>query len=159
MNSTHRVLTLFLTAGLSAASTFAEGPYEELLEPYHQLRSALVEDDLATAGELAGRIEERALAALDRTQTGAEAPEWSELVEEIAGAAAVLGSADDLTVAREAFFSLSKPLSRYRKLVGDEGTVVAYCSMSKKAWLQDDGEIENPYQGQAMPTCGEKIPD
>jgi hypothetical protein len=50
-------------------------------------------------------------------------------------------------------------MSRYRKLIGDDSVVVAYCPMEKKAWLQPDGEIENPYGGQAMPRCGRVVPE
>ena len=38
-----------------------------------------------------------------------------------------------------------------------KSTVVAWCSMSKKSWLQPAGEIGNPYYGKEMPRCGEVV--
>ena len=77
----------------------------------------------------------------------------------IAAAAAEVAESADLEAAREAFFELSKPMGRYRKLTGDASTIVVYCPMAKKAWLQPDGEIGNPYYGSTMPTCGNRVAD
>ncbi len=44
-------------------------------------------------------------------------------------------------------------------MAGIEGTTVVFCPMAKKAWIQPEGEIGNPYLGQEMPTCGEVVPD
>jgi hypothetical protein len=43
------------------------------------------------------------------------------------------------------------------KMVGGKGTIVAFCSMTKKSWLQPKGEIGNPYYGKSMPRCGEVV--
>lgn len=160
------VAALLLTSGhVATHAAAAAGPFGELLSSYHDVRLALVQDDLAEAAEHARVIEKRALelgknvALADERVAEEQSGEWLELVKEIAAAAGQLGSADELSSAREAFFALSKPMGRYRKLIGDDSTIVAFCPMEKKAWLQADGEFENPYLGQEMPTCGQTIPD
>ena len=160
------VATLLLAGGLSARlAPAATGPFVELSSLYHEARSALVKDDLSGAVERARQIEKRAselagdTALADEAVPADDLDNWLELVQEIAAAAERLGSAGDLGAAREAFFALTKPMGRYRKLVADTSTIVAFCPMEKKAWLQPEGEFENPYLGQEMPTCGQKIPD
>ncbi len=158
------VAALLVASGHVAAHAAAE-PFGELLSSYHSVRMALVQDNLAEAAQHARVIEKRALelgrsaALADEGVTEEQSAEWLELVEEIATAAGELSSADELGSARDAFFALSKPMGRYRKLIGDDSTIVAFCPMAKKAWLQADGEFENPYLGQEMPTCGQRIPD
>jgi len=163
---TYVVAVLLLTGGLLVTqATAATGPFTELLGVYHEVRSALVQDNLTRASEHAREIEKRAAelgkdaGLADEAVPDGSTQEWLGLVEEIAAAAAQLGSAEELETAREAFFALSKPMGRYRKLVADGSTIVAFCPMEKKAWLQPDGEFENPYLGQEMPTCGQRIPD
>ena len=76
---------------------------------------------------------------------------------DIETAAMKLAEASDLEAAREEFFVLTKPMAKYRKMTGGETTIVAYCPMVQKAWIQPDREIGNPYMGQKMPTCGEVV--
>ena len=112
---------------------------------------------------VANAIQERVAEALENPEgTGAGMTEEDASIlltalEEISGAAAELSAAGDLASARESFFALTRPMAKYRKLAGDERTIVAYCSMVKKAWIQPRGEIVNPYYGQAMPRCGEVV--
>ena len=68
----------------------------------------------------------------------------------------MLAAAKDLDDARNALASLTKPLSRWQKLVNGPRPVVVYCPMEKKAWLQPDGPIGNPY-APSMLRCGEVV--
>ena len=69
-------------------------------------------------------------------------------------AADALAGGPGLADARNAFYDLSKGLVRWREGVQSARPVVAYCPRVKKAWLQPDGPIGNPYGGKAMPRCG-----
>lgn len=155
-----------LTAALAAAPAAASPtPFQELLSRYHEIRSELVVDRFDGVAEPAGAIRSRATElGREADAAGASVPEdrvdeWQALLTEISAAADRLASAGDLASAREAFYDLSKPMGRYRKMMSDDSSIVVYCPMAKKAWLQPDGEITNPYLGQEMPACGNKIPD
>lgn len=167
MNKEYRIVALFLLLGsLSVGPAIAaSSPFAELMGHYQKIRVALVSDTLEGVAAEAREIEKRAAEFRAAPELAEEAvsedqvEEWAALLQEIGSAAVELAEANEIGQARELFFTLTKPVSRYRKLAGDRSTVVAYCPMAKQAWLQPDGEIENPYLGQEMPGCGRKIPD
>ncbi len=76
-----------------------------------------------------------------------------ELLPEVVERARALAEATDLERARAAMASLTQPLTRWQRLVRGPKPVVAYCPMHRKAWLQDDGPMENPYDP-TMLRCG-----
>lgn len=159
-------LVLLLAGGwLSRAEAEAPNAFQEASSHYEAIRLSLVADDMSGVSEHARAIEIRmqTLAKEFSVQRAGVAEEKSEegraLVPEVAIAAGRLASAVDLDQAREALFELSKPMGRYRKLAGIEGTAVFFCPMVKKAWIQPEGEIGNPYLGQKMSTCGQVIAD
>ena len=67
-----------------------------------------------------------------------------------------VAAAGDLEDVRIELAELTKPLVRWHELVEGSPTVVAYCSMVKKAWLQPDEAIGNPYAPQML-RCGEVV--
>ena len=76
----------------------------------------------------------------------------------LAKAAKAMAAAADIKSARDAFGALSDAVIAAGNAEGwkDVPDVrQAYCPMAKKAWLQKDGSVRNPYYGSAMPTCGE----
>jgi hypothetical protein len=157
---------LLLIGGMIAVAAADEtNAFWEISEHYEAIRLALVKDTMTDVAEHAEAIEHRMhqlAEEFDALAAGVPAEKSGEgeaLVPEISSAAARLAGSEDLNQAREALFELSKPLGRYRKLAGIEGSMVVYCSMAKKAWIQPPGEIGNPYLGQDMSTCGEMIAD
>jgi hypothetical protein len=78
------------------------------------------------------------------------------LLPEISSKADELVAAGDIKKLRSALAELTKPLTRYHALVVGPRPVVAYCSMEKKAWLQPDEPIGNPY-APYMLRCGEVV--
>jgi hypothetical protein len=157
------VLMSFATVSLAGAEESTM--YEDISQGYEEIRVALLNDTLDGVAENATAIRQRsdALAAeFDAAQAGVatdKAEEARALLPEISGAADRLASVGDLGEARAEYYELSKPMGRYRKLADIEGSMVVYCSMAKKAWIQPEGEIGNPYMGQSMPRCGEVIAD
>ncbi len=139
-------LTLLLTAG-PVFSTPAPAPagFDAVLGHYEAVRKALLAD---TVTGIPGHA-----AAIGRLAKGAPA----ELAPKIIEAATRLAAAENLNAARDAFYELSKPMVRWREAAGSKEHVVAYCSMSKRSWLQPKGEIGNPYYGKAMAKCGEVV--
>ena len=160
------LLLLPLVGGMLAASEADEtNAFQEVLRHYEAVRLSLVKDSMADVAEHASAIEHRlhklakAFNAREAGVSAEKSAECEELLPEISSAAARLAGSEDLESAREALFELSKPIGRYRKLAGTEGSMVVFCPMAKKAWVQPHGEIGNPYLGQEMPTCGEIIAD
>lgn len=164
-------LLLALAGGLTGAAAAKEvntlevSTFHSLLQDYEAIRLSLLDDSLthvAHRGEaMTGQVTELAQ-NFDAERAGVAADKSAEceaLLPEILSATTRLAEATSLDEAREAFFALSQPMGRYRKLAGVEGSMVVYCSMVKKAWIQPHGEIGNPYAGQMMPMCGEMVAD
>jgi len=78
------------------------------------------------------------------------------LLPEISEKATRVASASDLASVRGELAELTKPLVRWHELVEGSRPVVAYCPMEKKAWLQPDEAIGNPY-APYMLRCGEVV--
>ena len=164
-------LLLVLAGGLTGiavaedANTSEISTFHALLQEYEAVRLSLLDDSLThvahRAEAMTGQVTELTQ-SFDAESAGVavdKSAECEALLPEILAATTRLAQATNLDEAREAFFALSKPMGRYRKLAGIEGSMVAYCPMVKKAWIQPHGEIGNPYAGQMMPTCGEMIAD
>lgn len=165
-----RILTagvaLLLAGGLLSAAPAAQtDAYQEVLSHYEAIRLSMMNDEMTDVGmhaeAIAGRVDSlrEAFDAHDAGVSAEKAAECQALLPELSEAASRLAATEDLTEAREALFELSKPLGRYRKLAGIEGSMVVFCPMAKKAWIQPHGEIGNPYLGQEMPTCGNMVAD
>lgn len=137
------LLLLPQAALASTGDTFAM-----LIEPYEDVRQALLHDTSDGVAEKAVKI--RDVAKEHAADDG--------LLAKISDAAGKLAEASDLDNAREAFYEISKLMVQYRSKAGGDGLpVVVYCSMAKKSWLQPEGEIGNPYYGQSMARCGEVV--
>jgi hypothetical protein len=139
------ILGLVLTAGPVFSSPSPATKFDAVLGHYEAVRQSLLADSMAGIPAHAAAI----------AKLGKDAP--ADLVSLITAAASKLKATKDLNAARDAFADLSKPLVRWRKAVGGKGTIVAFCSMTKKSWLQPKGEIGNPYYGKSMPRCGEVV--
>jgi len=114
-----------------------------VVKPYLLLQTSLAGDSLDGVPAAAGGLA-RAAQSLG---AGAEA---------IVRGAEAIAQADDLTAARAAFGELSDAVLAYVSTTGAElGSLhVAYCPMADRSWLQEGGEIRNPYYGSSMLTCG-----
>ncbi len=78
------------------------------------------------------------------------------LLPEIENRATSGRRSSDLESVRNEMAELTKPLVRWHGLVEGSKPVVAYCPMVKKAWLQPDEAIGNPY-APYMLRCGEVV--
>lgn len=107
-------------------------------------------------------------AALSADKTDGVRPAAANIVKEagrmgasgeaILKAAKAVESAANLKAARDAFGPLSDAVIAAAgaddwKDVG--GVKIGYCPMVQKSWIQKDGEVNNPYYGTQMLTCGE----
>ena len=156
------MIGLLLIPGVIWAKTAAT-PFSELSNHYEAIRQALLIDSMEGVTEHGQGIQDLTQVLIeDFDAAKASIPEqdaetFRTTLEEIQSAASGLSSVDSLTSAREVFFTLTKPMARYRKLTGDQDTVIAYCPMAQRSWIQPEGEIGNPYFGQEMPKCGDVV--
>jgi hypothetical protein len=157
------IAALLVIPGIVRAGETDLTVYMEMSGHYDAIRLGLLADSTEGLAEHATALQQKAGSLLETFSAAkagvpeAEASDTEATLQEIEAKAASLAATDDLVAAREDFFALTKPMARYRKLTSDDSTVVAYCSMAQKAWIQPEGDIGNPYLGQEMPTCGEVI--
>jgi hypothetical protein len=115
-----------------------------VIDPYLKIGAALASDSIEGVTAGAGEI------ATAASALGAPA-------FKIDTAAAQLTGAADLADARAKFGVLSEAIEAYmtnQHLTSPEGVRVAFCPMVLKPWLQQDGDLRNPYYGSQMLTCG-----
>jgi len=158
-------LALLFSAGLTLAADAPTSTYQEISRHYAAIRLALLADSLTGVADHAASIEENVTRLgddFDAERAGVTADQVDEcknLLPEIAAGAQQIAQGANLDEIRSAFFELSKPLGRYRKLTGDLDSKVMFCPMAKKAWIQTGSEVGNPYLGTDMPSCGQVVAD
>jgi hypothetical protein len=144
---------ILVLAASSPALADESAAYKEIAGHYEAVRQALLHDTTEGIARHAKSISEIAAASAPEDSSS----EALELFELIRDSAAKLKSSGTMAEAREAFGELSKPMVRLRQMVSNPESIVVYCSMAKKAWLQPEGEIGNPYYGQSMARCGKIV--
>ena len=120
-----------------AAAAVSDG----IAAPYLHIQLALANDSTEGVPEAA-----RAIAA--------EAATMGDSAKRIAAAAAAVAGASTIKVTRAAFGPLSDALIAYGEEVGFGDLRVAYCPMVRKSWVQEAGDLRNPFYGSEMLTCG-----
>lgn len=63
----------------------------------------------------------------------------------------------DIKDLRNSFKTLSEVYMKNGKKEEMKGYMKATCPMAEANWIQKKGEIQNPYYGKSMLTCGEKL--
>lgn len=134
-------MLFFFVPMVSAAAPAAPG----WLGPYDAVREELVKDHAKEAAAAANLL----------------VPTLPD--QDVKDAAGRVAAAQDLAAMRTAFGELSKLLivhaaSGAEPYALPAGTPIFHCSMTTcyGYWLQDESRIGNPFEGQAMPRCGEK---
>jgi Cu(I)/Ag(I) efflux system membrane fusion protein len=120
-------------------------PVKSVYEHYLKIQTDLASDSLKGVSEDA-----------DAITKAVQGDSMKMLPEAVAKQAEVLAKASDLKTARAAFKPLSNSLIKY---LADHHTknayVEVYCPMADASWLQATKNVNNPYLGKEMPTCGE----
>ncbi len=129
---------------------------EVALASYEEIRAALAADSLEGVADSAAGLAGALRPAL--TSRGELDEEVPSLVEEAAFMAESVATAEDLASARASFAELSRrflQLAQYDARV-TEGLNVFSCPMvdTFDKWIQPGEQIENPYMGSEMLTCG-----
>ena len=125
---------------LGAGSAAAELPVD-VAAPYLHIQATLAADSTDGVTDAAKFI---VAAAGDLGDAGAA----------IVVAANAIALADDLVKSRAAFGLLSDAVIKYSDDAGLGELKIAFCPMARKSWIQEDGDIANPYHGSEMLRCG-----
>ena len=132
------------SAGALADNPALTAPVKAVYGDYLKIQASLAKDSMTG-------VADNAAAIAKAVQTDAK-----ELPATVAGEAEALAKATDLTSARAAFKPLSDSLIQYlADHKAKDDYVQVYCPMARANWLQADRNVNNPYFGRAMATCGE----
>jgi len=126
------------------------------LDIYEECRASLAHDRLETLNDPAFRLAEALAQAAADVPT--IRPGVKDRIEQAAGASEALASAGDLEAARAAFAEVSLKLMALAQMDPAlvEGWHAFSCPMVEgfNRWMQPSPELENPFMGRAMPSCG-----
>lgn len=109
------------------------------LDSYIEIQEALAKDSLDKAKKLGS--------SLARESNS----------ESVKKSAQGIAAAKSIEAARESFKLLSATFSEQVQKEKPQGYEVIECPMAKAKWVQKRGEIQNPYYGKEMLSCGERI--
>lgn len=149
-----------VTAEPDTKQTSGTASVKPLINGYLQIKNALTKDNDKEAASAADELV-KTFGLFDKTSlTTAQAKVYEDIVEDAREHAEHIGAnAGNIKHQREHFDILSKDLYDLVKETG-AGQKLYYtnCSMynnNKGAnWLSESKEVQNPYLGTAMPTCG-----
>ncbi len=157
------VFALVMAVGVSlSAGAGGSNAFVDMSAHYEAIRQALMEDstaDVSMNARAIGAIAAGSQGNFSPTAAGVSSGDGDAvkaLLPEIVEGADKVANATGLAAVRSELAELTKPLVRYHALVLGDRPVVAYCPMEKKAWLQPDEAIGNPY-APYMLRCGEVV--
>lgn len=160
---------------MSAPDDLADGPYDQIVEVpkdhrenlsrllthYLALHEALARDKIDDAKKASTSLKASA-ARIQPKSPEAFLSAWSPLQRQLTSHAAHLGHAQTLDEARAAFRDISQQIATLLRVFGNptqETVRLASCPMALEGegaeWVQRASEIENPYFGTSMHSCGE----
>jgi len=155
--------SLFIAASLvSGISAAEETAFSSIVNDYEAMRQVLIDDSTEGIADHARSIASTAaMLAADFSPSAAavsadNADAVRALLPEINDLAMKVATASDLDTIRNEVAEMTKPLVRWHGLIEGPRPVVAYCPMVKKAWLQPDEAIGNPYAPNML-RCGEVV--
>jgi hypothetical protein len=120
-----------------------------IVDPYLKIQAALADDSIDGIHTSAAAIVTAA------TSLGAPAMKIDGAALQLAATSEA--APPDIAAVREKFGALSEAIDTYMTglhLTPPDGVKVATCPMANKPWMQTAANIENPYYGKEMPTCG-----
>ena len=136
-------------------------PTKRIVTEYLSLKKALTKDDDKTAAR-AGKSLVEAMSVVDKASLSAEQSKvFTDIADDAKEHAEHIGAnAGNIKHQREHFETLSQEIYDLVKASGSPGQKLYYdnCPMYNNGkggnWLSETKEIQNPYMGKGMPTCG-----
>jgi hypothetical protein len=153
---------------LLSAICYADPSYQQLYDNYYSLSSALAHDSVTDAQKAAKEMAKNAALLLEMPSLKQDAIEVKDLpkneketirqdlatIDRLSKTILNVNKLDQMRKPFEELTAVMGGLQQRTKIDADE----YYCPMVKKTWLQPKGskQVENPYLGKSMMTCGEK---
>jgi Cu(I)/Ag(I) efflux system membrane fusion protein len=147
---------LLLAAGAALAADF-DTAMEPILAEYLAIQEALAADTIEGVEEAVLKIQVAAKDLHPGHAAGEHAVHYENIPQDLLAACEKLRAGGDIGSIREAFKELSKPVSMWVTMAKPKHTSVMYCPMEKAGWVQRGSEVANPYMGETMASCGEKV--
>jgi len=153
------IVGLLMIPGVVRAGEADPAAYLEMSIHYEAIRLALLGDSMEGMAEHARAIHQQAsslLEGLSAESAGVSADQvadYEAALREMESAASNLSAASGLASAREDFFTLTKPMARYRKITGDQDTVVAYCPWRRRPGSSQKERSETRISGRKCPSA------
>ncbi len=129
-----------------------------LLEAYLAGKEGLFNSDFDATGEAFRQTADELEAIGMHRMDGDAHVQWMEQYEAIDAHLNHILEADDLDGQREGFAALSHILIEAVNHYQIPGVVYhQYCPMVEESWLSSEEQIQNPFEPETMPSCGEVI--
>lgn len=147
--------------GSTTKTVEALSPTKRIVTEYLSLKNALTKDDDKTAAQTGKSLVE-AISAVDKASLSTEQSKvFTDIADDAKEHAEHIGAnAGNIKHQREHFETLSQEIYDLVKSGGSPSQKLYYdnCPMYNNGkggnWLSETKEIQNPYLGKGMPTCG-----
>lgn len=152
------VIALFacaITQSLSAQTDTAS-VFKKVVTSYFDLKNALTRDEARRASIDAGELQ-RAIDSVPMDNLSPPQHElWSKYYSRLHHEAGAIHDGKNLRIEREQFKELSADMFRVLSdlKINTTDLYYQYCTMANAYWVSEKSTVDNPYYGQAMPTCG-----
>jgi hypothetical protein len=147
---------LIVLAGSAHAADF-DATMETILVEYLTIQDALAADTTEGVEGAAHAIQESAKKLHPGHAAGEHADHYMDIPKDLLAACETLHDAEDISSMREAFKELSKPVSTWVTMAKRDHMSVMYCPMKEASWVQRGSKVANPYLGEKMGSCGQKV--
>lgn len=146
------------SAARAESSTAAfDRDMQPVLASYLLIQERLARDSLDGIGVAADALKQMA-SRLDAARvTGEHAAHYKDVPANLRRAAEAVAQSRDIGTAREAFKQLSQPMAMWATMSHPDGVDVLFCPKAKASWLQNHGDVRNPYYGASNQRCGEAL--
>lgn len=134
-----------------------EGQLAQVLRSYFETVDALASDDLQTAMKKMGLVQSRLKQVDPKLLDEAKRGQWKQINESASQATQQFLKATVIEAARTAFAPISEQMEKAVRTFGSGGLAPVYrlhCPMRGANWLQPREQVNNPYYGESMLSCG-----
>lgn len=124
-----------------------------VLERYYLIQQTLASDQVQGVSENAVLLISSSKDLKDKKLS----KEINKRAQKLAASVSGPSAQGSISKIRENFKELSKPIAAWVKKHKPAGWSVLHCPMAGASWVQKEGDIQNPYYGKEMLSCGAKV--
>jgi hypothetical protein len=156
MKITRSILLSFILLVVFTRVNAQSAAINKVLTSYLQVKGALFADNSKGAATRAKTLSADVKAVSTQTLSATEKTAWAAVSDKLTTDSKHISESTSIDHQREHFATLSANLLSVLKGTQANATTVyvQYCPMKKASWLSDAKDIENPYYGSEMGSCG-----